>query len=313
MQICAEGCAFWYISGVATDPTHYDQTHWVPVQRRQPLPTFYYHQHFVELLDFVEQHYAHVLLDEHVRYLNEFRALGAGAQRLYVRLVNRKGSVFARNKLRYPELGDLTPIVDELRAQAWIGDPGQQHFHEMLGYLTRGEIYSILLPRFTGISRSLKKAQLVDFAIENIEPSAFVAGVGSDRILVQRRHDETRFLMYLFFGRIQDSLSQFTMRDLGLVRTQDAAESYEARYSDREEALESYFFAVRLNAARKADAGSLPRLWAELAEWPEPNYAGSASLRDELAYTLGREAERADEPEAALALYRAGESADCSE
>ena len=31
----------------------YDQTHWIPVQRREPLPTFYYHEHFVEMLDFV--------------------------------------------------------------------------------------------------------------------------------------------------------------------------------------------------------------------------------------------------------------------
>ena len=42
----------------------YDQTHWIPVQRREPLPTFYYHEHFVEMLDFVVEHYAHVLFDE---------------------------------------------------------------------------------------------------------------------------------------------------------------------------------------------------------------------------------------------------------
>ncbi|MDJ0908219.1 MAG: exonuclease domain-containing protein [Woeseiaceae bacterium] len=298
---------------MASDPTEYDQTHWAPVQRRQPLPTFYYHQHFVELLDFVQRHYAHVLLDRHVRYLTDFRSLSVDAQRLYVRLVNRKGSVFARNKLRYPEIGDLGPVVDELRAGEWVGSPAPKHFAEMLGFLTRGQIYDVVLPRFAGISRSLRKADLVAFALENVEPSAFVAGVGSDQVVVQHRHDETRFLMYLYFGRIQDSLSQFTMRDLGLVRTQDAADGYEPRYGDREEALEHYYFATRLHAARKADAGQLSRLWAELGEWPEPVFAGSAALRDDLAYKLGREAERADEPDTALALYRAGESAACSE
>ena len=106
-----------------TDPTHYDQTHWTPAQRRQPLPTFYYHEHFVELLDFVQQHYAHVLLAEHVHFLRDFRALSRDAQCLYVRLVNRKGAVFARNKLRYPELGDLAPIVDELREADWVRNP----------------------------------------------------------------------------------------------------------------------------------------------------------------------------------------------
>ncbi len=296
-----------------TDPEHFDQTHWAPVRRRQPLPTFYYHEHFVELLDFVGQHYAHVLLDEHVRYLQDFRALGREAQCLYVRLVNRKGGVFARNKLRYPELGDLGPLIEELRTANWLGAPDQQHFHDMLGFLTRGEIYDVLLPRVTGMSRSLKKAELVGFALENIEPDTFVAGLDTKRVLVQHRRDETRYLMYLYFGRIQGSLSQFTMRDLGLVRVQDAAEGYEPRFGDREEALEHYFFAVRLKAAQKADAASLSRLIEEAAAWPEPNFASSAVLRDELAHRLGRAAERAGDTALALAFYRTGESAACSE
>ena len=87
----------------------YDQTHWVPVQRRGPLPTFYYHEHFIEMLDFVAEHYAHTFLAEHAAFVRQFRALSREAQCLYVRLVNRKGRVFARNRLRYPELGGLPP------------------------------------------------------------------------------------------------------------------------------------------------------------------------------------------------------------
>ncbi len=313
MRVCTGRGRVCYIESVATDPTEFDQTHWAPVQRRQPLPTFYYHQHFTELLEFVERHYAHVLTEEHVHYLRDFRALSADAQRLYVRLVNRKGRVFARRKLRYPELGDLSSVVEELRAASWVSDPGPSHFVEMLDFLTRGDIYSVLLPRFAGISRTLRKAELVEFAIEHVEPSTFVAGVATGRVLVQNRHDETRFLMYLYFGRIQDSLSQFTMRDLGLVRTQDAANGYEPRYGDAEEAQEHYFFASRLFAARKSDDVNLSRLFAECKAWPEPNFPGSASLRDELAYKLGRAAERAGDADTALALFRAGESAACSE
>ncbi|MBT8087766.1 MAG: hypothetical protein KJO46_06995, partial [Gammaproteobacteria bacterium] len=60
-----------------------DQTHWAPVSRRQPLPTYYYHQHFVEMLDFVASHYSHALQDAHVRLLEEFRELPEPAQCLY--------------------------------------------------------------------------------------------------------------------------------------------------------------------------------------------------------------------------------------
>jgi DNA polymerase-3 subunit epsilon len=52
---------------------------------------------------------------------------------------------------------------------------------------------------------------------------------------------------------------------------------------------------------------------SEPPEWPEPNFPGSAALRDELAYKLGRQAERAGYRESAVACFAAGESAKCSE
>jgi DNA polymerase-3 subunit epsilon len=291
----------------------YDQTHWVPVQRRQPLPTFYYHGHFVEMLDFVSAHYAHVLLEEHAAFISDFRALSREAQCLYVRLANRKGRLFARNKLRYPELGNLAPLLQALRDAGWIAAPDTQHCAELLGFLTRSEIYAVVMPLFPGISRSFKKSELIEFVLANTAPDAFVASVGTDRILVQRRTDALRYLLFLYFGRVRDSLSQFTMRDLGLVRTQNLRESYEPRFSEREEAIEHYFFAVRLKAIHKASAGELARLIDEANEWPETNFPGSAQLRDELAFRLGRRAEKEATTDTALCLYRLGDSSACSE
>jgi DNA polymerase-3 subunit epsilon len=291
----------------------FDQTHWVPVQQRRPLPTFYYHEHFVELLDFVTRHYAHVLLAEHVRFIEEFRALPRAAQCLYVRLVNRKGRVFARNRIRYPELGDIGPLVDTLFANDWTALPGPEHFEDVLAFLTRAEIYAVVLPQCAGISRSLKKAEVIKLVRETVGADAFMDGLDSRRILVQRRVDAVRYLLFLYFGRIKEGLSQFTMRDLGLVRTQSFHETYEPRFIDREEAMEHYFFATRLETATRADGDGLSSLATEVADWPEPNFPGSAALRDELALKLGRKAERADRVDAALALYAAGESAQCSE
>ena len=289
----------------------YDQTHWVPEQRRQPLPTFYYHSHFTEMLEFVARHYAHTLLDEHIRLIDDFRDLSHKAQCLYVRLINRKGRVFGRNRLRYPELGDPVPLLDELRHAGWVAGPSSDDFDVVLTFLTRAEIYAVALPLVPGMSRSLKKAQLVGFVRANVEPARFMAALDTDRILVQQRADAVRYLMYLYFGRIRDSLSQFTMRDLGLVRTQSLQDSYEPRFSDRVEALEHYYFASRLHSA--AGAGSRAGLEQEADDWPEPNFPGSARLRDELAFALGRAAERARATDRALSLYQRGESAECSE
>lgn len=289
----------------------YDQTHWIPEQRRQALPTFYYHAHFTEMLDFIARHYAHALLDEHIRFVDDFRALSRKAQCLYVRLINRKGRVFDRNRLRYPELGDPAPLLDELARAEWVAAPAVDDFDVVLTFLTRAEIYAVALPLVPGMSRSLKKAQLVGFVRDNIDPQRFMASLDTDRILVQLRADAVGYLLYLYFGRIRNSLSQFTMRDLGLVRTQDPQDTYEPRFGDRVEALEHYYFASRLHSAAGADA--VAELQNEAGEWPEPNFPGSARLRDELAFLLGRAAERARAPEKALSLYARGESAECSE
>ena len=265
------------------------------------------------MLDFIETHYSHVLLERHITFIREFRALPRNAQCLYVRLVNRKGRIFARNKIRYPELGDVQPLLDALATGGWLGQPQDSDFEALLGFLTRSELYAILLPRFTGMGRSLKKAELVEFAREHSHPRDFTAGLETDRVLVQQRSDEVRYLLFLYFGRIRDSLSQFTMRDLGLVRTQDFRDTYEARFTDREEALEHYFFASLLRDVQRVSVTELTRMSRAVPNWPVANFAASSKLRDELALKLGRKMEKSGDVASALDLYRAGESSECNE
>jgi len=291
----------------------FDQTHWAPTKRRGPLPTYYYHEHFVEMLDFVVTHYSHTLLDRHIRAIDEFRALPEPAQCLYVRLVNRKGCVFAVNKLRYPELGDTRSLLGSLAEKGWVGSPGESHYADVLGHLTKAEISGVLLPVFTGMSRTLKKHDLVCFALEHCPAQDFLARLKSNRLLVQRRVDEIRYLLFLYFGRVQDGLSQFTMRDLGLVRTNGFSKNYEPRYSDRVEALQTYFFSLRLHQSRSASPNDLQRLVKEAGEWPEPDFPKSAAARDKLAYKLGRNLERAGDSTTAIRVFKKGESAKCNE
>lgn len=267
----------------------------------------------MEMLEFVGNHYKHALLDTHIAFLSEFRGLSREAQCLYVRLVNRKGRIFAVNRLRYPELGELRPILAELRESGWIGRPTTTHFADVLGFLTKSEIYRALLPNHAGLGRALKKGELVAFARDNVSPEAFIEGLDLSRLVVQQRSDATRYLLFLFFGRIKEGLSEFTMRDLGIVRTQSLNDSYEPRFGDRTEALENYFFATRIRSLKTTTADELPALRAEILQWPVTNFPGSAALRDELACKLGRKAERCNMTDVALAFYEQGESAECSE
>jgi DNA polymerase-3 subunit epsilon len=284
-----------------------------PGRRQRELPTFYYHSHFVEMMAFVEASYGHVLLAEHIAFLRDFERLPGDAQCLYVRLVNRKGNVFASNRLKYPELGDTQALVAILRDHGWLEQPSDAHFDELLRFLTRTELYEALSTRFVGMRSSMKKAEYVDFARANCTPADFVNHADLSRLVVQSRTQAVDFLMFLYFGRLQEGLARFTMRDLGIVRTHNFRESFEPRFADREEALEHYYFEKRLARLRSTSASATEDLMDEACEWPEPVSPGAAALRDKLAYRLGRAAEKAGDTYGALRLFQAGESAQCME
>jgi len=280
---------------------------------QRELPTYYYHEHFLEMLEFVSTHYRHVMLGQHQQFMDDYRALPVAAQRLYVRLVNRKGRVFARKRLRYPEIGALDQALAALEAGGWIGSPAPEHFSELLAFLTRAELLRALNTRYAGLSRSLKKSQLIEFARANADADAMLSLIDTATLLVQRRSAEVQYLLYLYFGKVEDGLGRFTMRDLGLVRTQGFTDSYEPRFNDRDEAQENFYFASRLARLEHGLPGEEQRLIDEIGQWPDPAYPAAAALRDSLAYRLGKQAEKSGQIELALHLYGYGESNRCNE
>lgn len=274
------------------------------------LPSFYYHAHFLEMLDFVETHYAHVLSRAQSRFRADFEALPFPAQCLYVRMLNRRGRLFARQRLRYAEIKDTDAALRALRESGFLAHPGPDHVDEMLRLMTRAQLLTALRPRLRGIRTTLKKGELVAAARAQADPETLLGWLPTDPIVAQGRAEDMRFMVFLFFGRIQDGLTQFTMRDLGLVRSHETDESFQARFADREEALHAYFFADRLDALLK-DPERAETLYRDLGTWPAPQASLAADYRDRLALELGRLLE--EDSDRALQVYAHGESVQCSE
>jgi DNA polymerase-3 subunit epsilon len=282
-------------------------------RRQAQLPTFYYRQHFLELLGFVSAHYSHVLSKQQHGLITSFRRLEPEAQCLYVRLANRKGKVFAAGKLRYPEIGPLQRPLSALSAGGWVGAPGPEVFDDLLSCLTKQELHACAARSFPGLSRSLKKADLVALVGEHCDAEVFIGDLEPGRFLVQRRTDWVRFLLFLYFGECRDGLSRFTMRDMGLVRTHSYGGSYEARFSDREEALETYFFARRLREFDRGTAREREALLAGVPHWPGPESGPAAQLRDQLAFEMGRALEKSGQGDQAMNVYEVADSPQCRE
>ena len=287
-------------------------------QRRAPqreLPQLYYRAHFQEMLDFVREKYAHVLADEHLDFLTDFAALEADAQCLFVRLVNRKGQVFETAKLRYAEIADLPVALKSLRDAGFAGAVTEGDFTALLESLSKDALMALLAPHLetVGVKRSWPKATLLEHARATLHFDAFAASEAADSFIVQGRRDALGFLLYLYFGRIEQGVTRFALRDLGLVRTHHFKNDYEARFEIREEAQACYFYASRLDELRTADDETSQRWAGDTPRWPAAFGDKSEDLRDKLLYALGTRLEKTECVEAALDVYALGNSALCNE
>jgi len=293
---------------------NFDQTEQLRTRTPRTLPTFYYHEHFVEMLRFVGSHYQHALGASHRAFIDDFNALDKRAQCLYVRLVNRKGRLFATPRLRYPEIGEVHTPLAKLYEGGWIGPPESQHFSDLLHFLTRAQLAQALAAQFTGLSRSMRKSEYVDFALENADAKLFLQHVDTRKVFVQRHNETVHYLLFLYFGRLPEGLQQFTMRDLGIVRTQNFVDEFEPRFNEREEAEEHFFFSWRLKQLEMAkQPAEIVAAFDDVDTWPQPVYPGAARLRDALATRLAAKAKQLGLVEQALQIYAQGESPECRE
>ena len=264
----------------------------------------------MELLDFVSTHYDHILENSELGFRADFERLSFAAQCLYVRLANRRGRLFKTNTLRYPEITDLGSALRELETAGFVQPASPSHTEEILGLLTRAQLISALKSLSIPVPSSLKKPEILQLALEHIPPYRLITLIPLNNIVAQARYEELRFVLFLFFGQLQDGMSQFAMRDLGLVRALDPEGSYEPRFADRGEAEQAFSLACHLQQLQKDQRFAL-HLAHNAALWPEPQAPIVADLRDELALATGKLLE--GDTELALSVYQRGESVQCSE
>jgi DNA polymerase-3 subunit epsilon len=277
------------------------------------LPRFYYHDHFTEMLSFVRRHYAHALHRGHQAFIDNFLQLDTMAQRLYVRLANRRAQVFAIEKLRYPEIGPIAEPLRTLHAGDWTGTPVAEDYPQVLACLTKPQLHAAACLQLAGISRRSRKSELIEILLDNVTASCMLNALGVDRFVVKRRTDVLGYLMFLYFGVTHERLEKFAMRDLGLVRTHAVADAFEPRFDNREDALQAWYFASRLEQLKSAIAKQRQDLVMEAASWPEPSCRAAEELRARLAYRLARQLEQSGLDDEAVAMYQRGSSMECSE
>ena len=275
------------------------------------LDTFYYHDHFMEMLTHISELSGGLLDDEHRAFIGDFRSLSRDAQCLYIRMANRRKQAFLPADLSYEEISDTEAGLGLLRESGFTRPLDQGDYSALLSALTKPELQNLASEcELTGILKSWPKARILEAVQAQVTPDAMTPYFSARGYVVQAREEALSYLLYLYFGHLQLDLKQFTMRDLGLMRVNQAA-AYSPRFTELEEAQQCFRLS-QLRVAFKSEPKD-SEMWAQ---WPQtllefipdsdtPLYPSVQRLLDKALSELGKKLEHAGLPEQALSVYRA--------
>jgi hypothetical protein len=254
------------------------------------------------MLRSVARQYNDILLESERDYLRRAFTLSVDAQRLYARLLTRKGPLIRIDSLCYREVFDVEASLAELDASALLLRDPPLPADQFLERLTREEL-AALFPYV----RVARKDQQVD-TIAARYPDHHV------RELVGRRHgmcvtldgERLSLMQTLFFGESRADLSTFVLEDLGMWRFETyALEPGHRQFRDRRElddflAMSALRVPLRRLEARWQHDAAVDVL---AALWDIRERRALERVRGGLVNLLGRCAERAADYDVALSAY----------
>lgn len=216
---------------------------------KNELPPKYYLEYFNYVLDFVQEKYRHILNEGEWRFLRKYYCLSEDAQCLFIRFSNRRGLFFRINKLSYSELTDIPALLNELLEREFIENLNPEKHKtfskEMLSVLNTKELveqFSKLLTEKKATYKKLKKEELVEAILQDFELSKIVEALNGFEPIVKVCFEyEVTFMKFLFFGNRYLDMTEFVMRDMGLVQFENHDDDkLVARFTTRKDAEDKW-------------------------------------------------------------------------
>ena len=282
------------------------------------LPEKYYLDNFESLLRFVEEKCELLLSRKEKNFYRKFRQLPEAAQCLFVRLSNRKGSYFRTSKLSYAEIPDVEEALRLLCQQKFFSALAPRHaadLAEVLCIFPKADLLTLLRQvdaDWTKSVRSLKKPELVAEAVASCNARRLIAAIKEQELVVRVNYEaELEMIRFLYFGDIHGDMSQFVVRDMGLIKTEAFDEDkLNAYFSTRQEAEDKLriskvyrdFKLLRDELAAPADTiyTWFTDLQLHSVSFCEP----ALPLFNKLSLRLGKLLEQQQHPRFALQVYR---------
>jgi DNA polymerase-3 subunit epsilon len=277
------------------------------------LPVYYYRDHFVEMLTFVSDTYGSIFTDEHRAFVARFHGLAQDAQCLLIRMINRRGRVFNRAAFKYEEITDLERAVGDLMACSQLSQIEERDYEAFVTCLPRDALITgAKAAGFADIRTSWAKPRIVEYFLANISFPTALHYCGGDHFVTLQNTQPIEFLLYLYFGKTKVDLKNFALRDLGILRTNNAS-AFSARFTDGDEAKACFHYSQVLDRLELKSAATYQRAAVDILDGPDCLGEYAADLRSRAACQTGQFFEKRGDRELAEQLYRAGTSSECHE
>jgi hypothetical protein len=193
----------------------------------------YYLDNFHKLMDFVYYRYRDLLNANEKGFISDFKSLSVDAQRLYARLISRKGPFFREDKVNYTDIGSIDGAVTELCHNGFFMRNPKEGIEFALDTLTKPELDEFLNVHAEalkiGLQKSARRADVID-RILTCDENVLRDLLFQEYSLLYPLYGEHIVLFkLLFFGNSYQDLSEFILEDIGTLKF----ERYEIREEDR--------------------------------------------------------------------------------
>jgi len=269
------------------------------------LPETYYLDNVLTLFEHVARLYKDILEPAQLEFLEDFAGLSDDAQKLCIRLLNRSGEWFRRDKLNYREIGCIDTTLDELARKAFIELDGEIEYPVLLSLFTKPELLDRVADK-SGLAK-LRRNELDRFLLQQEDAQYFQALAASGSLIRILRQDHYQICQMLFFGNLNQSMTDFVLRDLGLYQYERYNIDHHHRPYRNTLEIQQHWLLYRLEAlfelcerSDRAQLEEIVRLIPHDIASRAPAYRKSERLR----YEIARQLERTGDLPAALALYR---------
>jgi DNA polymerase-3 subunit epsilon len=273
------------------------------------LPATYYLDHFHEMTRFILSVYGGVIGPDERAFISDFHELSEAAQCLYVRMSNRKKAVFTAEDLDYAEIDGVRDGLAELLRCGFAREIGAGDYRACIEGHAKADLIELAKRHDLKARSGWAKGDVVAYLLAELPYERFALEFEPGERVLTARREMLDFLLYLHFGRLPDSMLDFTLRDLGVLNVK-ARDGHAARFDDLDEARAGFFYT---QALRRLRAGDWAGLIAAVETFPPAETEFVAGLRDKLLFGLGQILEKQKETARAVAVYERSTSFDSHE